>query len=300
MSVPQGLTVPVHASARHENPRSAPASSVHNRANDLLILDSFTPTVRSRANSDSIVEPASTGGGGTTEGTGGSADRPNMARPVTTDAVVTSASTADDTTFFIGTSHKPFHVPTALLKRRVPYFKKASQLAHTFEEYDEFAFRAFTKWIDSGKVDSPTDFHTLQHCICLYVIALRFEIESLQNHVMDQVRAHYRIHNMTASPFRLEHIYTATATPNHMRNFLITTAAYRALCEVPIAPNVYISDSMKGVLVRGSVITTDFVEALIKLQLNVTEDVRRGDPCVFHVHSGKKCEKYTAEPWQHG
>ncbi|KAK5001758.1 hypothetical protein LTR28_012262 [Elasticomyces elasticus] len=208
-----------------------------------------------------------------------------MARPVTTDAVVTSASTADDTTFFIGTSHKPFHVSTALLKRRVPYFKKASQLAHTFEEYDEFAFRAFTKWIDSGKIDSPTDFHTLQHCICLYVIALRFEIESLQNH---------------ASPFRLEHIYTATATPNHMRNFLITTVAYRALCEVPIAPNVYISNSMKGVLVRGSVITTDFVEALIKLHLNVTEDVRRGDPCVFHVHSGKKCEKYAAEPWQHG
>lgn len=115
---------------------------------------------------------------------------------------------------------------------------------------------------------------------------------------MDVVRAYYRQNNMTAPSYRVEYIYTCTGVPNHMRNFLITTAAYRCLCETPIAPGVHVSDSMKTLLAKGGDMPVDFAEALIKLNKNGIVDVRRGSNCTFHEHSdGRFCRTATPEPW---
>lgn len=71
----------------------------------------------------------------------------------------------------------------------------------------------------------------MQHYLCLYVLAERFRIERLKNEVLDLVKAYYRTANMTAPAARLEYIYHATEGPNLMRRFLVTTAAYRLICE---------------------------------------------------------------------
>lgn len=117
---------------------------------------------------------------------------------------------------------------------------------------------------------------------------------------MDLCRAYYRINSMTAPAYRLEYIYTFTSEPNHMRNFLTTTAAYRCLCEGPVAPGVYLSDSMKGVVAKGGDVATDFAEALIKLSKNGLVDVRKGSDDTFHNHpDGKLCDVSALEPYQH-
>lgn len=115
---------------------------------------------------------------------------------------------------------------------------------------------------------------------------------------MDLVRAYYRMHSMTAPAYRIEYIYSYTSVPNHMRNFLITTAAYRCLCEAPIAPGVHVSDSLKALLSKGGDVPVDFSEAVIKLSKNGIVDVRRNSNCTFHEHSdGRFCETATLEPY---
>ncbi|PNS20356.1 hypothetical protein CAC42_5806 [Sphaceloma murrayae] len=189
---------------------------------------------------------------------------------------------------YAGKNKKHFSVHRHLLVIKVPHFH--SLFSHdtspspgrlTFEDLDEYGFALF------------------QHYLSLYVLAHRFGVESLQNEVMDLCRAYYRHQSMTAPAYRIEYIYTYTSSPNHMRNFLTTTAAYRLLCEAPAAPGVYMTDSMKTLLAKQGDLGVDFAESLIKLSKNGLVDVRKGDPCVFHVHSdGKVCEAVGLEPYQ--
>lgn len=117
--------------------------------------------------------------------------------------------------------------------------------------------------------------------------------------VMDLVRAYYRHQSMTAPAFRLEYIYTMTKLPNPMRNFLVQTAAFRALCESPPAPGVYLSESIKGVVSKSADLAVDLPEALIKLSRNDIADPRKGDNCKWHEHSdGKFCKPTIAEPYE--
>lgn len=112
------------------------------------------------------------------------------------------------------------------------------------------------------------------------------------------VRSYYRRQNMTAPTYRLEYIYTSTSGANHMRNFLTTTAAYRCLCEKPVAPGVYISDSVQALLAKGGDFSNDFAASLVKLSRNGIVDVRKGFDCVFHDHAdGKVCPRYLMEPY---
>ena len=115
---------------------------------------------------------------------------------------------------------------------------------------------------------------------------------------MDLCRTYYRIHSMTAPAYRIEYIYAFTTGPNHMRNFLVTTAAFRCLCEASASPDEYLSGSMKDLVTKGGDIANDFAEALIKLSKNGIVDVRRGPDCVWHVHSdGKFCANQPAEAY---
>ena len=116
---------------------------------------------------------------------------------------------------------------------------------------------------------------------------------------MDLCRAYYRQHNMTAPVYRIEYIYTFTDTPNYMRKFLITTAAYRYLCDPPIAPGTHLPDTMRTILVKRGDVAVDFAEALINLNKNGLEDVRKGPNCAFHEHAdGMFCPEAANEPWQ--
>lgn len=116
---------------------------------------------------------------------------------------------------------------------------------------------------------------------------------------MDLVRAYYRHQSMTAPAFRIEYIYTMTTLPNHMRNFLGQTAAYRALCETPPAPGVYVSESIKGVVRKIPDLAVDFAEALVKLSRNDITDPRKGENCKWHEHSdGKLCKPSLSEPYE--
>lgn len=115
---------------------------------------------------------------------------------------------------------------------------------------------------------------------------------------MDLCRIYYRQNSMTAPAYRLEFIYTYTDVPNHMRNFLVTTAAYRCLCEAPAEPGMYMSHSIKTLLEKGGDFAVDFAQALVKLGRNGIEDVRKGDPCTFHEHAdGKRCPRNVIEPY---
>ena len=72
-----------------------------------------------------------------------------------------------------------------------PFFKKLlaevpEPLAEqtTFEDEDEFAIALFAKWVQGGDmaIHGPTDFHSAQHYLELYVLARKFECEGLENH----------------------------------------------------------------------------------------------------------------------
>jgi len=171
-----------------------------------------------------------------------------------------------------------------------------------YEQLDDFAFKLFVGWMYDGKLQGPTDFHSLHHYLGLYIIATNFQVESLKNLVMNLVRHYYRAESMTAPAFRVEYIYNNTAGPNFMRSFLVSTAAYRALCGDENAENTGkgITDSMKDVLRKGGDVAADYAEALVDLSKNDLPDARVGDDCKWHEHTTTpKCEPAPApEPFE--
>ncbi|GAB7341335.1 hypothetical protein MBLNU457_7601t1 [Dothideomycetes sp. NU457] len=221
------------------------------------------------------------------------ADRPSTPNPL---AIII---------LYAGKSHKAFSVHKHQLSSKSPYFKRLladgympEQSEVTFEDLDEYAVALFVRWLYGGELHGPHDFHSFQHYLALYVLSQRFEVEALSNNVMDLCRTYYRIHSMTAPAYRIEYIYAFTTGPNHMRNFLVTTAAFRCICDAPPSPNEYLSGSMKDLVVKGGEIGNDFATALIKLSKNGIVDARRGPDCVWHEHSdGKFCANQPAEAW---
>ncbi len=113
--------------------------------------------------------------------------------------------------------------------------------------------------------------------------------------VMDLVRHYYSSQNMTAPAYRLEYVYHFTSTPNKMRDFLVSTAAFRALEDShgpdnlahagPLMhksfyqPGSYVSDSIKGVLKKNPEMAIDFIETLVKLHRCGEHDARHGADC---------------------
>jgi len=155
----------------------------------------------------------------------------------------------------------------------------------TFKKLDEYAMSLFVHWLYGKHLTGPCDFNTMNHYLCLYVLAAEFQIEELKNNVMVLIRDYYHTEKMTAPAFRLDYVYSNLAEPCLMRTFLVSTAAYRALDE----PNG-ISDSMKGVLKQGGDISVDYATALLNLAKNDRVDVRKGDPCAWHEHTiTQKC-----------
>ena len=106
---------------------------------------------------------------------------------------------------------------------------------------------------------------------------------------MDLIRHYYATQNMTAPSYRLEYIYAYTHGSNHMRTFLTSTAAYRALEENPknslvrahtsMTPGSHLSESLKGALQKNPEMATDFAEELIKLHRDGEHDARHGVDC---------------------
>ena len=99
--------------------------------------------------------------------------------------------------------------------------------------------------------------------------------------VMDLIRHYYSSQNMTAPAYRLEYIYHFTSGPNKMRDFMVSTAAFRALEDSHAPENLahagplmhksfyqpgsYVSDSIKRVLATHPDMAIDFIETLVKL-----------------------------------
>ncbi|KAK8219009.1 hypothetical protein IWZ01DRAFT_406624, partial [Phyllosticta capitalensis] len=190
------------------------------------------------------------------------------------------------------------------LINRSPYFR--SLLANpssstpspkaSFPDLDEFAFALFVRWLYGAALHGPSDYASMQHYLCLYVLARRFRIERLQNDVLDLVRAYYRAGNMTAPAHRLE--YLGVGANNHsnmMRRFLVQTAAYRYLCE----REPRLSDAMRGVISRGGDLAVDFAEAMAALHQNQVGDVRKGPDCAFHEHKDTPaCKARLSEAYE--
>ena len=144
----------------------------------------------------------------------------------------------------------------------------------------------------------PHDFHSMNHYLCLHVLARKFQIEKLQNRTMDLIRDYYHNEDMTSPPFRLDYIYQNTDEPNVMREFLMSSAAYRAWYDAENGG--VLSDSMRAVFSKEGGIGPDFAQALLDLIKNDRADPRKGDPCRWHVHDvTHKCKTWGGfEPWQ--
>lgn len=218
----------------------------------------------------------------------------------------------------MGTGLRIFHVPTNLLTAKSPYFVNLAKLndgtSHpvvdlgvhhhpvsnplagplSYPELDEFAMALFTRWLhNENALHGPHDFQSLHHYLSLYILARKFEVEQLQNQVMDLVRHYYRAESMTAPAFRLSYIYANTSGPNMMRTFLVATAAYRVLSkghdkssDVDEAlKEGTVSDGMKDALRGGGDLAVDFVLKLVEISKNDMEDPRRGKDSDWHQHS---------------
>lgn len=209
-----------------------------------------------------------------------------------------------------GLPHKPFYIHTELLVKKSPYFAAMQntpdnqQPAHRlsgpffFPELDEFAFAHFVRWIYGGELHGPHDFHSMNHYLCLYVLAKKFKIERLGNTSMDLIREYYAQDDMTAPPFRLEYIYQNTTENCSMREFLVASAAFRSFVEAENGKDL--SDSMRGVLYKQGDLGPDFAQALLDLIKSDRTDPRKGDYCRWHDHdSTPKCKGWSGfEPFQ--
>ena len=51
----------------------------------------------------------------------------------------------------------------------------------TFEDADEGGMALFGKWLEGAHLGGPTDFHSTQHYLGLYVLAQKFQCEALEN-----------------------------------------------------------------------------------------------------------------------
>ena len=178
----------------------------------------------------------------------------------------------------------------------------------SFPEFDEYAVALLTRWLhDPNNLPGPHDFHSLNHYLCLYALAQRFGIERLKNQVMDLVRHYYHAERMTAPPFRLEYIYSSTSSPNPMREFLVTTAAYRVLSKgLPESENVGytfkqtepVSDSLHSVLRGGGDVAPDFVDKLVFLTKHDMDDPRKGNDCQWHEHTEGEFGTVKCRAWE--
>ena len=148
-----------------------------------------------------------------------------------------------------GEVQKSFKIHTDLLVAKSPYFADMQKPEVTtttnlqktngrlpgplsFPKLDEFAFAVFVRWIYGGHLHGPDDFHSMNHYLGLYVLAQEFQIEELENTVIDLVRHYYHSEKMTSPAFRLEYIYSNTKGLCKMREFLVTTAAYLSLIHI--------------------------------------------------------------------
>ncbi|KAK3080634.1 hypothetical protein LTS18_014591 [Coniosporium uncinatum] len=84
------------------------------------------------------------------------------------------------------------------------------------------------------------------------------------------------------------------AAPNAMQRFLVSTTAYRILCESKI------SDSMREIVARGGQLAVDLVGEIVRLHKDEVRDVRRSADCEFHIHDrGERCrERRSLEPYE--
>lgn len=69
---------------------------------------------------------------------------------------------------------------------------EATEATLAFPKLNEFAFVLFNRWLYGAQLSGPSDFRTMQHYLGLYVLAIRFQIEKLQNEIMDLARVYYK------------------------------------------------------------------------------------------------------------
>lgn len=94
-------------------------------------------------------------------------------------------------TFLIGAARQPQQVSTHLLMTKSPYFArlfagKPSADNLPYPDIDDFAFKIWQRWLTTGKLGSLSgtgaeDFHALTHFLSVYCLAVRWEMEALQN-----------------------------------------------------------------------------------------------------------------------
>lgn len=107
---------------------------------------------------------------------------------------------------YAGRSHRQFTFPVHRLLEASPYFTKllAENEGHdgsqgvpeqeTYEDVDEFVMALFHRWLeDGGRLAGPSDFHSTQHYLGLYILARKFGIEKLENQGMSTLNALWNV-----------------------------------------------------------------------------------------------------------
>jgi len=285
------LRVPTTFFDRPKAPRSTSAHSIRSTASNVENLPDITSHHDKGLSSEDLKVPPPTPGrsGRETPPIGHMSAFPlqelhNFYLPQSMLTTTSEPLASGMTTLLAGQSGKAFTVHSDLLCQRSPYFremlngKKKATDTISFPELDEFAFALFVRWLYGAVLTGPSDFHSMQHYIALYVLAETFRIERLKNSVMDLVRHYYRTSDMTSPPYRLEYIYGHTSGTNNMRTFLIRTAAYRMMYEGNV------SDAMKHIIRKGGDLAADLVETMMKFHMDGLTDAREGSDCAWHDH----------------
>lgn len=95
-------------------------------------------------------------------------------------------------TVYSGKSEKAFEFDSATLMGKSSYWRNLLgapitqdqvqfRAACTFSEPEEFSMALFGKWLYGQKLNGPTDFHSTQHYLGLYVLGRMWGCESLEN-----------------------------------------------------------------------------------------------------------------------
>lgn len=126
-------------------------------------------------------------------------EQPNLHKTVQSTAVRRASGSSEANgsgtktykTFLIGAARQPQQVSTHLLTTKSPYFARLSAGKPSadnlpYPDIDDFAFKIWQRWLTTGKLSSLSgtgaeDFHALTHFLSVYCLAVRWEMEALQN-----------------------------------------------------------------------------------------------------------------------
>ena len=133
-----------------------------------------------------------------------------------------------------GSDTTPYSLHEKLLCHYSPFFRRIfyddkssskKSKAYGLEDEDSSTFEMFVGWLYSRNIRVPIEEAEIGPLLDLYLMAIKFEIDSLQAEVVDTVSMYYHNNNSYPGLRRVQYIYANTDEGDAMREMMVGAVA---------------------------------------------------------------------------